>query len=111
MMVIVARRLFENPQKVSEITGLDKILVNNFSVILQVISSGQQVNHIKFGNYCLKTAERYISLYKWYYMPSSVHKLLLHGAEIIQHAYWPTFRRSAGGTKQGLQKLQRVKFT
>ncbi|KAL4104078.1 hypothetical protein QTP88_019391 [Uroleucon formosanum] len=58
-------------------------------VILQVISSGQQVNHIKFGNYCLKTAERYISLYKWYYMPSSVHKLLLHGAEIIQHAIVP----------------------
>lgn len=84
-----ARRFFENPHKVSIITGLDETLIEKFSVILQVISSGQPVDHIKFGEYCLKTAERYISLYKWYYMPSSVHKLLIHGAEIIQHAIVP----------------------
>ncbi|CAI6353622.1 unnamed protein product [Macrosiphum euphorbiae] len=84
-----ARRFFENPNKVAEITGLDETLIYNFSVILQVISSGQRVDYIKFGVYCTKTAERYISLYKWYYMPSSVHKLLFHGADIIKHAIVP----------------------
>jgi len=39
-----ARRFFENPNKVAEITGLDETLIYNFSVILQVISSGQRVD-------------------------------------------------------------------
>lgn len=33
--------------------------------------------------------QSYVSLYNWYYMPASVHKLLLHGGEIVQHALVP----------------------
>ncbi|XP_076248005.1 uncharacterized protein LOC143187644 [Calliopsis andreniformis] len=29
------------------------------------------------------------NLYPWYYMPSTVHKLLIHGAEVIQTAALP----------------------
>lgn len=31
------------------------------------------------------TADIYVSLYSWYYMPSSVHILLIHGADICKY--------------------------
>ena len=80
-----ARRFFANPQVTSDITGVDTDVINRFRVILQVISCGEFVDVEKFRQYCTATAHRYIELYGWYYMPSSVHKLLLHGADIIEH--------------------------
>lgn len=41
------------------------------------------MNVDKFRKYAADTAELYTSLYKWYYMPPVVHKVLYHGAEII----------------------------
>ncbi|EFN77836.1 hypothetical protein EAI_11743, partial [Harpegnathos saltator] len=35
-----------------------------------------------FGTYCYETAQLYVRLYSWYFMPASVHKLLVHGASI-----------------------------
>lgn len=78
-----ARRFFEDPVKTAAITGLDAELIRRFAVILQALTSGEAVDVEKFRDYALKTAERYVSLYNWYYMPSTVHKVLLHGAEII----------------------------
>jgi len=37
-----------------------------------------------FKNYCFETAQMAISLYGWYKMSATVHKLLLHGADIIK---------------------------
>ena len=39
--------------------------------------------------YCMQTVEIYVALYPWFYMPSSVHKILIHGAVIINHASFP----------------------
>lgn len=49
------------------------------------MSSGQPINTDTFADYAQKTAQLYVELYSWYFMPASVHKLLLHGAEIIKH--------------------------
>ncbi|CAH0399489.1 unnamed protein product [Chilo suppressalis] len=49
------------------------------------ISCGEFVDVEKFRQYCAATARKYDELYEWYYMPSSVHKLLIHGADIIEH--------------------------
>lgn len=43
------------------------------------------INAEKFGNYAMETARIYVSNYEWYYMPSSVHKILIHGESIIKH--------------------------
>lgn len=80
-----ARRFFANPEATAQITGVDEELIKRFSVILQVISCGEHVDVEKFREYCATTARRYVDHYAWYYMPSSVHKLLLHGADIIEH--------------------------
>lgn len=62
---------------------MDKGLVRRFAVILQAITSGEQIEITKFKKYAYETAENYVELYDWYHMSSTVHKLLLHGADII----------------------------
>lgn len=80
-----ARKFFGNPQLSAEITGLDENLITRFSILLQAIASGNKINIPKFKDFAFQTAELYI-FYPWYYMPVSVHKLLLHGGDIIKHA-------------------------
>lgn len=78
-----ARRFFEFPDKTAAITGLDEDLIRRFAVILQAITSGELIDVLKFKEYTKITAEKYVELYDWYYMSSTVHKLLIHGGDII----------------------------
>lgn len=84
-----ARRFFSNSTNSAEITGLDINLVKRFHVILQAIASGRNIDVYAFQNYAKETAQLYIRLYSWYYMPATVHKILFHGAEIIKDAMIP----------------------
>lgn len=80
----VARTFFENAKDVADCTGLDENLINRFHNILQVISCNSMINYEAMKKYCEETFKLCISLYKWYKMPPSVHKLLIHGSEIIR---------------------------
>jgi hypothetical protein len=73
---------FENPKTTSEITGLDENLLFRFSVILQTIASGVAIDTVNFDKYARETAEYYLSLYDWYKMPITEHKILIHGSAI-----------------------------
>lgn len=84
-----ARKFFNNPALSAEITGLDEELIERFSVILRSIVCGEKINVINFRDYCYATALHYVNLYSWYFMPVSVHKILIHGADIIEHAVLP----------------------
>lgn len=84
-----ARRFFRDAEKSSEITGIDFNVLQRCAAILQVIASGKSINTYKFEEYCLETAHRLITLYPWYYLPASVHKILIHGAEIIKNFVIP----------------------
>ncbi|XP_036148284.1 uncharacterized protein LOC118647442 [Monomorium pharaonis] len=84
-----ARRFFENPVVSSQITGVDKDLVVRFSTLLKAISSGFEIDSIKFGKYCKETADLYRKVYNWYPMPPTVHKLLDHGEMIVSSAILP----------------------
>lgn len=70
-------------------SGIDEELIRRFGVTLRTITSGYDINLHNFEQYCLKTAECYVGLYNWYYMPISVHKLLIHGPIITQNALLP----------------------
>ncbi|KAL0853167.1 hypothetical protein ABMA27_012926 [Loxostege sticticalis] len=80
-----ARRFFRDYQKTAEITKIDVDLIKHFAVILQVLSSGKAINIDGFRGYCKETAELFVHHYPWYNMPSSVHKMLIHGADICKH--------------------------
>jgi len=69
--------------------GVDENLINRFHVILQVISCGHDIDLLKFEEYAVATARKFVELYPWYYMPTSVHKLLIHGQKIIASALLP----------------------
>lgn len=79
-----ARRFFQDPKLTSDITGVDKSLIERFGIILQTLVCGIAIDTEKFGNYTRETAELYVSLYDWFYMPASVHKILIHGSKIIE---------------------------
>jgi hypothetical protein len=74
---------------VSNITGVNKDLIHHMYVILQVISSCLHVNKTEFSKYSIDTAKMYVNLYGWYYMPSSVHIILIHGKAIIESKILP----------------------
>lgn len=78
-----AARFFEEYPLVAEITGLNEELLKRFNIILQAVSSGFTINVERFSAYTRETAELYVSLYNWYPMPASVHKLLIHAHAII----------------------------
>ena len=48
------------------------------------MTSKKGINVLKFERYCQVTAELYVSLYAWYYMPVTVHKILLQDAKVIE---------------------------
>lgn len=78
-----ARRFFKNNRKSAEITGIDESLIKRFSVILQCLSCGYQIETERFRSYAIDTANLFVQLYGWYYMPASIHKILIHGADVM----------------------------
>lgn len=78
-----SRRFFRNTQKSSDITGINLELIERFHIILETLNCGFAINPEAFGNYAENTRNLYISKYSWYYMPSTVHKVLFHGKDII----------------------------
>jgi len=79
-----ARRFFENTEMSSSITGVDIEIINRFKIVLLTISSGYKIDLKKFNNYCILTAQKFVDKYPWYNMPTSVHKILIHGTQIIE---------------------------
>jgi len=80
-----ARRFFSNSDISSQITGVDKDLIQKFYLILRVISSTEKINTNTFSILLKNTLQLYLNKYNWYYMPASVHKVLIHGCHIIEY--------------------------
>lgn len=80
-----SRTFFKNSELASKITGVDKDLIQRFLIILSVLNVGYDINLEAFDLYYKETAKLYVELCSWYYIPSSVHKVLFHGAAIIEN--------------------------
>lgn len=84
-----SRRFFANPVLAAEITGLDYNFIYRIKVILETISSGHRIHIEKFAEYTTNTAKLYVQLYGWHPMTPTLHKILVHGPIIVQHALLP----------------------
>lgn len=84
-----ARRFFRDPEMSALITGVHLELIKRFKIILQAISSGHTINIEKFQNYALTTAKLFLEKYDCYPMPTTVHKILIHGPQVIKYALLP----------------------
>lgn len=78
-----SRRFFDNPECSSRITGINIDLIKRFQIILEVISSGYNIDTAKFDDFAHTTAKLYVELYGWHPMSPTVHKILMHGAQVI----------------------------
>lgn len=81
----VARLFFDNPKIVAECNGINENLIVRFRNILQVISCNSMINCEAIKVYCEDTYKMCISEYGWYKMSPTVHKLLIHGSDIINY--------------------------
>ena len=58
-------------------------------MILNALQSLEQVDSERFGKYAMETAEMLVHHYPWFYMPASIHKLLVQGATVIETLLLP----------------------
>nr|CAI5861480.1 unnamed protein product [Callosobruchus analis] len=58
--------------------------------VLRIIASGKKINIDKFDLLTKQTRDLYLQHYSWYYMPSTLHKLLVHGKDVISNFDLPT---------------------
>lgn len=84
-----ARRFFSNAELASDITGVDKVLIQKMHTILVALSSGYDIKIESFRKFTLDTAKYSIELYPWFFMPPTVHKLLVHGPDVISSFLLP----------------------
>lgn len=96
-----ARKFFSDPEKTASATGVDRELITRYSNILQVLTSGHKIDCQKFSKYGMETAELYVKKYPWYYMPPTVHKVLIHGSEIIRSFMVPIGQLSEEALEAG----------
>ncbi|XP_018361254.1 PREDICTED: uncharacterized protein LOC108759993 isoform X1 [Trachymyrmex cornetzi] len=81
-----ARCFFEKYEQSVKITGIDQDIIHRFYVILQAISCGHDINVDNFRQYAVELARKIVESFHWYCMPTLVHKLLIHGPQIIQNS-------------------------
>lgn len=86
---LIVDKLFKHPSISAEITGIQQCLIERCGTLLECISSGYKINTAKFEDYAIQTAKLLVTAYPWYPLPSSVHKVLIHGAIIIENALVP----------------------
>ncbi|KAF2880279.1 hypothetical protein ILUMI_25902 [Ignelater luminosus] len=53
------------------------------------MSSGFSLNVDKFKSFCLETSRLYVKLHSWYPVSTSLHKIPIHGSEILSEAILP----------------------
>lgn len=99
----------KNRSKFADILGLEYWLLDNLHTILVTISSGLEINAEKFGEFCSTTAQKYVASYGWYYMPVTIHKILIHGRDIIKGSSLPLgmLSEQAGETRKKFWRYDR----
>lgn len=107
-----SRRFFNDHQLSSEITGINIDLIYRLKIILEVISSGHSIDTQKFSAYTRETAELYVQLYPWYPMTPTLHKILIHGPEVVEKALLPIGQLSeeAAETRNKFIRSYRLNF-
>ena len=104
-----ARRFFANYSESAEILGLDAELLQRAHIIMQVLSCGFGVNVDLFQHYCLETANMFVEQYPWYYMPTSIHEVLIHGYLIVEWAPLPIGKLSEEAQESRNKDIKRYR--
>lgn len=102
----VARRAFSDAKTLSEILEIDYKLIQDIRTLLIAISCHHNIDPEKFKLVAMEVAERFVKLYPWYNMPPTLHRLLIHGADVMRKSILPS-GMFAEHAAEGLNKLYR----
>lgn len=104
-----ARRAFSNSIVLSSISGIDYEIIRRFHIILIAISCEYALNSDKFKDFCADTFTMYMEKYFWYPMSPTVHKVLVHGYQIMDCCVLPVgcLGESASEARNKLYKSDR----
>lgn len=86
-----ARTALSDPNRktFARILGIQEWLVEDLHTILVALSSGLEIDTGKFQLFCHNLATKYVQIYNWFYMSVTLHKILIHGAQIIESISLP----------------------
>ncbi|XP_036322559.1 uncharacterized protein LOC118736614 [Rhagoletis pomonella] len=84
-----ARRAISDPEMLAKITSIDKTFLKNLKTILICISCEFQIDVELFFCFCKRTFDIYMEKYDWYAMSATLHKILVHSAQIMQSSSVP----------------------
>lgn len=84
-----ARRFFQDPETTARITGLEVDIVRRVATLLCALSSKLEIDVKSFETYAEETRKLYVHYYDYYPLSPSVHRILVHGSEIISHCEIP----------------------
>ena len=60
------------------------MLVSNLDIIWRAMSNGKHINPIQFEKLCEKTLHQYMIDAGWYSLSPTLHRVLVHGRDIIE---------------------------
>ena len=80
----VARKAFKNSQTTARICGVSTILVSNLDIIWRTLSFSKPIIPFQFDKICEKTLQQYMIDAGWYALPPTLHRVLVHGKDIIK---------------------------
>lgn len=105
-----ARRFFQNPDISADITGITKELIVKFHLILRILCSQYKIDLTKFRGLLNETRTLYLCHYKWYFMPSSVHKVLVHGCDLIDFFEFPIGQLSEEALEARHKEFRKIRL-
>ena len=81
-----ARKFFSEPAKVAKILDVPEELITGIAEIWETLKSDHMINSTDFGEMCDEWMAKYKkSSIKWYKLSPSIHKVLKHGKDVIDH--------------------------
>lgn len=78
-----ARTLFRAFEISARILQIDSRIVEGLHDLCTMLNSNEKIDKTKFKEFCDDFLDLYCSLYKFYPIPTSLHRILVHGPEII----------------------------
>ena len=79
-----AMRFFQQYDVSANIINMDADLMKRLYIILPAMSCCYDINSSKFKTFCWETAFLYVGRYPRYPMTQTLHKILIHGHEVIE---------------------------
>ena len=83
------------------------MLVSNLDVIRRALALNQQINPLKFGDLWKKMLDQYMTNVSWYDIPPSLHRVLVHGKEIVEATPLPIGLTSEEGAESNTKFARR----